>query len=181
MAGLPPCGQRQVQQEEYAQGTRWPYPQAQQQRNPNQQFDHTDKISEEHRMRLHDPCQNWPVETHRCAVYIAPQICLESAVRETGTGDFVFTKEQKEKRRGDAYDSNHLGGCRRSWHSFNVGNQRPGKVTLQDRRWKRTAPATPVRGSNRQPATPAGCGWKECPITCHCRRPPEDGGNGAPA
>src|SRR4051812_24168332 len=43
---IPPCRERQIQQEENAENARWTHPEPDQQRDSNQQLDYADGISE---------------------------------------------------------------------------------------------------------------------------------------
>ncbi len=113
LAWVPPCSQRQIQQEENADHARGTHPEPNQQRNSDQQFDYADGIAEEDGMRQYQPRQQGPIEAHSAAVDVVVKVVLEAAVGKCRPGDLVFAEQQKEHGRCDARGCNRP--CQRDW------------------------------------------------------------------
>src|SRR5579859_5547338 len=98
MSRLPPGGQSQIDQEQYAENGSRAHPQSNQQREPDQQFNDAHCIPEEYGVRQYQPSQHWTIETDRAARDVVVEIILKPAMGEARPGDLVFAEQQKENR-----------------------------------------------------------------------------------
>src|SRR6476660_3415172 len=92
MPRRPPRRKDHVHQEGDSQDASGAYPESEQQRKANEQFDDADDIAKENPMRQDESGQDRPVETHRAVRDVILQIGLKSAMRELGPNNLVLAE-----------------------------------------------------------------------------------------
>src|ERR1700751_3044601 len=92
MPRRPPRRKDHVHQEGDSQDASGAYPESEQQRKANEQFDDADDITKENGMGQDEARQNGPVETDNTIRDVILQISLESAMSELRPGHLVLTE-----------------------------------------------------------------------------------------